>query len=65
MQDGGEATLAWILFWIFAAITTVATFLITDHHKTRAWAVGLGALTLVFFIGLYLALHWLLRYLGL
>ena len=65
MQDGGEANLAWILFWIFATITTVAAFLITDHHKPRRWAVGLATLSLALFTALYLALQALFRYLGL
>lgn len=64
MQDG-EATLAWILFWVFTVITTVATFLITDHHKSRSSAVGLTALCLALFVGLFFALQALLRYLGL
>lgn len=64
MQDG-EATLAWVLFWVFTAITTVATFLIADHHKSRGMAGGLAALSLTLFIGLYFALQALLRYLGL
>ena len=64
MQDG-EATLAWVLFWIFTAITTVATFFITDHHRSRLLALSLTALSLALFIGLYFALRALLRYLGL
>jgi phosphate starvation-inducible membrane PsiE len=64
MQDG-EATLAWVLFWVFTAITTVATFFITDHHRSRGLAWGLAALSLTLFIGLYFALQALLRYLGL
>lgn len=64
MQDG-EATLAWILFWVFTVITTLATFFITDHHRSRAWALGLAALALALFIGLFFALQALLRYLGL
>ena len=64
MQDG-EATLAWILFWVFTVITTLATFFITDHHKSRALALGLTAVSLALFIGLYFALQALLRYLGL
>ena len=64
MQEG-EATLAWILFWVFTAITTVATFLITDHHRSRSLAVGLTAMSLALFVGLYFALQALLRYLGL
>ena len=64
MQDG-ESTLAWILFWIFAIITTVATFLIVDHHRSRALAMGLTALCLALFVGLYFALQALLLYVGL
>ena len=64
MQEG-EATLAWILFWVFTTITTVATFLITDHHRSRSLALGLATLSLALFIGLYFALQALLRHLGL
>ena len=64
MRDG-EATLAWILFWLFAAITTVATFLITDHHRSRSLALLLAVSSLALFIGLFFALQALLRYLGL
>ncbi len=64
MQEG-SSTLAWILFWLFAAITTVATFLITDHHRSRRLATGLGVLSLASFVALYLALQFLLRQLGL
>ena len=64
MQDG-EATLAWVLFWIFATITTVATYLITDFHRSRGLAVGLTALSMALFIGLYFALQAFIRFLGL
>lgn len=64
-MQNGEATLAWILFWIFAVITTVATFLIVDHHRSRALAIGLATLSLALFVGLYLALQTLLRSVGL
>lgn len=64
MQEG-DATLAWVLFWLFATITTVATFFITDHHKSRALAALLTVLCLALFIGLFVALQALLRYLGL
>ena len=64
MQDS-ESTLAWILFWIFAGITTVATFLIVDHHRSRPLAVGLTLLSIALFVGLYFALQALLRYVGL
>jgi hypothetical protein len=60
-----ESTLAWILFWLFAVITTVAAFLIVDHHRSRLFALGMTTLSVAFFIGLYLALQALLRYLGL
>lgn len=64
MQDS-EATLAWILYWLFTIITVVATFLITDHHRSRRLAVALTAICLALFIGLFFALQQLLRYLGL
>lgn len=64
MQDQ-ESILAWVLFWIFAAITTAATFLITDHHRSRSFAIILTLASLAFFIGLYFALQILFRYLGL
>lgn len=64
-MHNGESTLAWILFWIFAFITTVATFLIVDHHRSRSLAVGLTALSMALFVGLYFALQALLRYVGL
>ena len=64
MQDG-EATLAWILFWFFTTITTVATFLITDHHKSRFLALVLTIVSLLFFVALYFGLQVLLRHLGL
>ena len=64
MQDEGSV-LAWVLFWLFAAITTVATFLIADHHRARSVAVTLASVSLAFFIALYFALQALLRYLGL
>lgn len=57
--------LAWILFWIFAAITTVATFLITDHHKPRSVAIALTIVSSGLFIGLFFGLLALLRHLGL
>lgn len=60
-----ESTLAWILFCLFAVITTVATFLIVDHHRSRRFALALTAVSAAFFIGLYFALQALLRYLGL
>jgi phosphate starvation-inducible membrane PsiE len=64
MHDG-EATLAWVLFWVFTAITTVATFLITDHHQSRLRAWVFSAFSLVFFIALFIAMQVLFRYLGL
>lgn len=64
MQDS-ESTLAWVLFWIFAVITTLATFLIVDHHRSRSLAVGLTLLSIALFVGLYFALQALLRYVGL
>lgn len=64
-MQSGESTLAWVLFWIFAVITTVATFLIVDHHRSRVLAIGLTALSLAFFVGLYFALQALLREIGL
>ena len=60
-----ESALAWVLFWLFAVITTVATFLIVDHHRSRLFALGMTAVSAAFFIGLYFALRFLLRYLGL
>ena len=64
-MQNGEATLAWILFWIFATITVVATFLITDHHYSRRLAVSLGIVCAALFLALYLGLQALFRYLGL
>ena len=64
MQDG-EATLAWILFWVFAAITVVATFLITDHHRSRRLAIALTIVCMVLFLALFFGLQAFLRYLGL
>lgn len=60
-----ESTLAWILFWLFAGITTVATFLIVDHHRSRAVAIGLTVASMAAFIGMYFALQALLRFVGL
>jgi len=57
--------MAWILFWLFAAITTIATFLIVDHHRSRALALALTAVSLALFIVLYFALQALLRFVGL
>jgi hypothetical protein len=64
MRDG-EATLAWILFWVLTVITVVATFLITDHHRSRRLAVALTIVCAVFFLGLFFGLQAFLRYLGL
>ena len=64
MQDS-ESTLAWVLFWIFAVITTLATFLIVEHHRSRSLAVGWTLLSIALFVGLYFALQALLRYVGL
>ena len=64
-MQNGEAMLAWILFWIFAAITVVATFLITDHHYTRRLALTLTIVCAVSFLALYIGLQALFRYLGL
>ena len=64
-MQGVESPLAWILFWIFAIITTVATFLIVDYHRPRSLAVGLTLLSIALFVGLFLALQALLRYVGL
>lgn len=64
-MQSGESTLAWVLFWIFAVITTVATFLIVDYHRSRALALGLTAVSLALFVGLYFALQALLRFVGL
>ena len=64
MQDQ-ESTMAWILFWLFAGITTVATFLIVDHHRSRALALALTVVSMALFIGLYFALQALLHFVGL
>jgi hypothetical protein len=64
-MNDGEATMAWILFWVFSGITTVAAFLIADHHRSRRFAILLTLLSAAFFVGLYTALGVLLRYLGL
>lgn len=60
-----ESTLAWILFWLFATITSVATYLIVNHHRSRGLAVGLTLLSIALFIGLYIALRALIRFVGL
>lgn len=64
MSDG-EAILAWILFWVFASITTIATFLIVAHHRSRLRAIVLSTAALLLFIGLYFALRLFLNELGL
>ena len=64
-MNDGEAILAWILFWFFAAITTIATFLIVAFHRSRPRAVVLSTAVLLFFIGLYFALRLFLDNLGL
>jgi hypothetical protein len=64
-MHGGEFLLAWILFWLFTTLSTVATFLIVRHHHGRRRAVGLSLLVLLLFIALYLGLRAFLHYLGL
>lgn len=60
-----EVVVAWILFWLFAAITIVSTFLIVRFHRPSRQALlitgGVGAFFVLLFIGLLL----LLRSLGL
>ena len=64
MHDG-EFLLAWILFWLFTALSTVATLLIVTHHHGRRLGLGLALLVLTLFIALYFGLRTFLRYLGL
>ena len=64
MHDS-ETIVAWILFWLFTAITTIATFLITDHHRSRRQAVLTSGAVLAFFVLLFLGLRALLASLGL
>jgi len=64
MHDG-ETIVAWVLFWLFAAITTISTFLITDHHRPRRQAVLVSGAVLAFFVLLFLGLRALLANLGL
>lgn len=64
MHDG-EAIVAWILFWVFTAITTISTFLITDHHRSRRQAVLVSGAMLAFFVLLFLGLRILFARLGL
>ena len=64
MQDG-EALVAWVLFWVFAAITTISAFLITDHHRPRRQAILVAGVMLMFFVLLYSGLRALFGALGL
>jgi phosphate starvation-inducible membrane PsiE len=64
MRDA-ESTLAAVLFWLFAAITAVATFLIADHHGSRRMALVLAATVLILFVLLFAGLRVFLRSLGL
>lgn len=64
-MNDGEALVAWLLFWLFAAITTVSTFLITDHHRPRRQALSVSGVVLTFFVVLFLGLRMLLADLGL
>jgi phosphate starvation-inducible membrane PsiE len=61
----GDAALANVLFLLFAAITTVSTFLIVQHFRSRKLAIVLTVAVLVFFVALYLSVKALLRSLGL
>ena len=64
-MHNGEAIVAWILFWVFTAITTISTFLITDHHRSRRQAVLVSGAMLAFFVLLFLGLRILFAKLGL
>lgn len=64
-MNDGEALVAWLLFWLFAAITTVSSFLITDHHRSRRQAVLVALAVVAFFVLLFLGLRTLFSSLGL
>ena len=64
MHDS-ETIVAWILFWLFTAITTVSTYLITDHHRSRRQAVLISGAVLAAFLLLFLGLRTLFANLGL
>ena len=64
-MENGETTLAWVLFCLFAVITTVATFLIVDFHRSRRLALAMAALSAACFVALYLAVRALMHFIGL
>lgn len=60
-----EVIVAWILFWLFATITTVSTFLIVRFHRSSRQALLIAAGVGFFFVLLFIGLRLLLRSLGL
>jgi len=59
----GDAVLALLLYGLFALISTVGAFLIADHFKTRRVALISAASTMLFFVGLFLAVVALVNFL--
>lgn len=59
MSDG-DSILALALFWIFAGITTFATFMITAHHRGHRQALLLAVVSLALFSLLFFGLRVLL-----
>ena len=63
-MNGGEATLAWVLFWVFALISTISTFFIIRHFRSTRLAILIASLDVVFFVALYFFLRYLMQPLG-
>ena len=63
-MQNGEATLAWVLFWLFALISVISTFFIVRHFRSTRPALIVAFLDIVFFVALYFFLRYLMQPLG-